>query len=109
METLDAKRIVLTRLEPIPSPPFPDESNARVRKIGEVRLPLAGPYHPRARLYRYPDGRLLWLVRLWESDRAVPHLVSTAVLHEFARRNGLSGLGAEVDALVERATGHRRP
>jgi hypothetical protein len=106
---LDAKRIVLTPSEPVPSLPLPERPAYRVRKVGELRLPIAGPYCPRARLYQYPDGRLLWLVRLWERDRAVPHLVSTAVLREFARVNGLSRLRAEVDALVERATARPRP
>jgi len=71
-----------------------------------VRLPIAGPYRPRARLYRYPDGRLVWLVRLWEHDRAVPHVVSTATLREFARRSGLARLRADLDALEERAAEH---
>ena len=109
LETLDAERIVVTSSEPVPSQPLPEPAVQQVRKVGELRLPLAGPYHPRARLYHYPDGRLLWLVRLWECDRAVPHLVSTAVLREFARLNGLPGLRAQVDALVERATAGDRP
>jgi len=100
---LDAERIDATPPEPFLRVPLPDRRALRVRKLGEIRLPIAGPYRPRARLYRYPDGRLLWLVRLWEVDRAVPHLVSTAVLREFARRNGLARVRAEVDALVERA------
>lgn len=106
---MDAKRIVVTSPEPVPSQPVPERSVPRVRKVGELRLPLAGPYRPRARLYQYPDGRLLWLVRLWERDRVVPHLVSTAVLHEFARLNRLVRLRAEVDALVDRATAGDRP
>lgn len=105
---MDAKRIVVeTPLEPVPELPFLQRSTERVRPVGEVRLPIAGPYRPRARLYRYPDGRLLWLVRLWEYDRVVPHLVPTAVLREFARLNGLSELRAEVDALVQRASAFR--
>ena len=106
---MDAKRIVLTPSEPVPSLPFPEHDRANVRKVGEVRLPIAGPYCPRARLYRYPDGRRLWLVRLWEHDRAVPHLVSTGVLREFARVNGLPRLRAEIDALEARATAGDRP
>lgn len=107
---MDAERIVLTPFEPVLDEPVRSRTTGRVRKVGEVRLPLAGPYCPRARLYRYPDGRLLWLVRLWEVDRAVPHLVSTEVLQGFAHRNGLPRLRAEVDALVERATASgRRP
>ena len=95
--------------------PVPDERfgsahrTGRVRKVGEVRLPLAGPYCPRARLYRYPDGRLLWLVRLWEYDRAVPHLVDTDVLREFAQCNRLPSLRAEVDALVASALSRPNP
>jgi hypothetical protein len=68
-----------------------------------VCLPLAGPYRPHARLYRLSDGRLLWHVRLWEVDRAVPHVVSTDALRTFARLNRLPGLEAAIDALVRRA------
>jgi hypothetical protein len=106
---LDAKRIVLTPSEPVPSQPLPEHGRLGVHKVGEVRLPIAGPYCPRARLYRYPDGRLLWLVRLWEHDRAIPHVVSTWVLREFARVNGLAGLRIELDALEERANGSDLP
>jgi len=107
---LDAHSIVATT----PREPVPDElvlppTRGRVRRIGEIRLPVAGPYRPRARLYRYPDGRLLWLVRLWETDRVVPHLVSTEILREFARSSRLPRVRAEIDLLVERATYGRRP
>ncbi len=71
--------------------------------MGAVRLPLAGPYLPRARLFQLPDGRLLWQLRLWEVDRAVVHLVSTEVLRTFARVNRLPTLEAEVAALVQQA------
>jgi len=107
---LDAQRIVVTTpREPVPETTFPEPGAGRVRKVGELRLPMAGPYCPRARLYRYPDGRLVWLVRLWEYDRAVPHLVATATLREFARINRLPRVRAEVDALVERARSRDRP
>lgn len=107
---MDAKRIVVTTpREPVPETTLPHRSERRVRPVGELRLPIAGPYCPRARLFRYPDGRLLWLVRLWEYDRAVPHVVSTATLREFARINRLPRLRAEVDALVEVATESGRP
>jgi len=39
----------------------------------------------------------------------VPHLVSTAVLREFARVNRLPEVRAEVDALVEAAIERDRP
>jgi len=108
---LDAQRIGVTTIrEPVPETTFFEPAAGKVRKIGELRLPIAGPYRPRARLFRYPDGRLLWLVRLWEYDRAVPYLLSTAALREFARINRLPRVRAEVDALVDRATSsHERP
>ena len=109
-KTLDANRIAAaTPFEPLRSQPIPSRIAPRVRRVGEVRLPIAGPYRPRARLYRYPDGRLLWLVRLWEYDRAVRHLVSTAVLREFARLNRLPRLRAEIDDLVDRSAGRGGP
>jgi len=75
----------------------------RVQRIGSVRLPIAGPYRPVARLFRFPNGRLLWHVRLWEYDRAVPHIVSTTTLIAFARRNGLRSLELEIARLVGNA------
>lgn len=106
---MDAKRIVAAPREPVLGESLSQRPALRVRKIGELRLPIAGPYLPRARLYRYPDGRLVWLVRLWDHDRVVPRLVSTAVLREFARINRLARVRAEVDALVERANIGGRP
>ena len=95
--------------EPLLGQPLPARSVPRVRRVGELRLPIAGPYRPRVRLYQYPDGRLLWLVRLWEYDRAVPHLVSTDTLRQFARLNRLPRLRAEIDALVNRASDRSGP
>ncbi|MCI4365354.1 MAG: hypothetical protein L3K10_04750 [Thermoplasmata archaeon] len=79
-----------------------------LRPIGAVRLPIAGPYRPWARLYRMPDGRLLWHVRLWERDRAVPHVVGTATLVAFARGARLTSLERELERLVRIATEGRR-
>jgi len=105
---VETTHVAATPSQPVPADFVLSPTSGRVRKVGELRLPIAGPYCPRARLYRYPDGRLVWLVRLWEVDRAIPRLVSTDVLREFARTNGLSGVRAEVDALVERANRGRR-
>ncbi len=80
-------------------------SARRPRAIGRLRLPLAGPYRPWATLYQFPDGRLLWLVRLWEVDRPVRRLLPTWVLRTFADRNRLVALRLEIDELVERAPG----
>lgn len=71
-----------------------------VRRVGTVRLPIAGPYRPVARLFRFPDGRLLWHLQLWEYDHAVPHIVGTEVLIAFARANRLPALEQEIDRLV---------
>ena len=106
---MDANRIAPTPSEPVPELATPTLRTGRVRSVGFVRLPIAGPYRPRARLYVYPDGRLVWLLRLWEVDRAVPHLVSTEALRAFARCNDLPEVRAEVDALVERAIARLRP
>lgn len=100
---MDAERIVGKSTEPFPRQPVPAHSPRRVVCLGELRLPLAGPYRPRARLYRFPDGRLLWRVRLWEYDQVVPHLVPTDVLRRFARVNRLSALAASIEELVSGA------
>ncbi|MGI0072170.1 MAG: hypothetical protein ACRECT_08935 [Thermoplasmata archaeon] len=97
MENLDAICIDRTPSQPVSTRPI-----APVRKIGRLRLPLAGPYRPWARLYLFPDGRLLWTVRLWEHDRAVGHLVRTETLRAFARRNTLPALLREIDRLYAR-------
>jgi len=85
----------------------PRRPTRNVRLLGTVRLPIAGPYRPVARLFRFPDGRLLWHVRLWEYDHAVPHVVGTAVLTAFARANGLSALEQEIDRLLREGNGVR--
>lgn len=85
------------RAEPLPRPP-------EVRRVGRLRLPLAGPYRPWATLYRYPDGRTYWVVRLWEVDRAVRRVYTTAALRTWVVRQRLPGLLRELDALVATAT-----
>jgi hypothetical protein len=88
--------------QPVPRQPVPAD-RARVRVVGELRIPLAGPYAPRAQLIRFPDGRLLWRLRLWEYVRPVTHVVGTDTLRAFARINGLPALRAEIDRMVEEA------
>lgn len=82
------------------------ETDPRVEYVGRVRLPIAGPYRPWARLYRLPDLRRIWVVRLWDRCRAVRRVTSTSVLLEFARRNGLSELAARVRSLDRRGRGN---
>ena len=78
-----------------PIPAYAPEGR-RPRSIGRVRLPIAGPYRPWARLYELDDGRRLWVVRLWEFDRPVARCFSTATLLGFARLNGLRALESEI-------------
>lgn len=78
------------------------DSDPRVRYVGRVRVPIAGPYRPWARLYRLPDQRRVWVVRLWDRHHAVRRLVSTAVLLEFARLNQLPGLAVRIRWLDRR-------
>ncbi|MCI4352114.1 MAG: hypothetical protein L3K14_01820 [Thermoplasmata archaeon] len=99
----------LVPAEPLPwldddSLPRPEllDGRARTAYIGRVRLPIAGPYRPWARLYRLPDRRLLWVVRLWHRDRAVRRVTSTPTLLEFARLNRLGTVAARVRSLDRR-------
>ncbi len=99
-------RRVVAALEPLRSTcdehaPRSDRPR-RVRRIGRVRVPLAGPYRPWATLYRLPDGRAVWVIRLWELGRPVPRVVGTAALLAYARRSGLAALADEVEALAAR-------
>lgn len=80
--------------------PDPLRTGSDVRRVGRLRLPLAGPYRPWATLYRFPDGRTLWVVRLWDVDRAVRRVYATATVRQWAARQGLVSLVAEVDALL---------
>lgn len=103
MEHVDANGI-----EPNAPQPIPRRTTARVRRIGAVRLPIAGPYRPWARLYLFPDGRTVWVVRLWEYDRAVPHALGTPTLRTFARQNRLTALEREIDRLAAAARAEAR-
>jgi hypothetical protein len=82
--------------------PEPLETHPQVAYIGRVRIPIAGPYRPWARLYRLPDLRLVWIVRLWDRTRAVRRVTSTSALLEFAQVNGLWELATRVRSLDHR-------
>jgi hypothetical protein len=84
--------------------PIPEDFDAdpRIEYVGRVRLPIAGPYRPWARLYRLPDGRSVWIVRLWEQHLAVRRVASTSTLLAFARLNQLPVLAARIRALDRR-------
>jgi len=84
--------------------PIPEEldTDPRVEYVGRLRVPIAGPYRPWARLYRLPDLRLVWVVRLWDRYRAVRRVASTPALLEFARLNRLPAVAARVRTLDRR-------
>jgi hypothetical protein len=100
--------------QPVPAEPLPwlDESvfptpsefdfERQVEYVGRVRLPIAGPYRPWARLYRLPDCRLVWVVRLWDRDRAVRRVATTTCLLEFARVNRFPALAIRIRSLDRR-------
>jgi hypothetical protein len=86
----------------IPRSDRPRPGSHRVVRIGRVRVPLAGAHRPWASLYRLPDGRELWCVRLWEDGQPVRRTVSTATLLSYARRSRLRQLETEILELGRR-------
>lgn len=80
-----------------PIPPLPRGT----RLVGSVRVPLTLHAQPKATVYRFPDGRTLWCLRLWESDRPVRRCVSTATLRRFARIQCVPELTAAIDRLID--------
>lgn len=71
-----------------------------VRRLGRVRLPLAGAYRPWATLYRFPDGRTLVLVRLWGTTGPVRRVYDASVVRAWAMAQRLTELAAAIDALA---------
>jgi len=74
----------------------PAPGSYRVLRIGRLRVPLAGAYRPWATLYRMPDGREVWCVRLWEEGGPVRRALSTSTLLGYARRSRLRRLEAQI-------------
>jgi hypothetical protein len=75
----------------------------RVRRLGRLRVPIALHYQPWATLYRLPDGRLLFCVRLWEGERPVTRVVDVATVRAYARQNRLTAFAEELESLLDRA------
>jgi hypothetical protein len=74
-----------------------------VRVLGTIRVPVTLTACPRATLYQYPDGRLLFCLRLWDVDGATRRCVSPGTLRAYARESGLATLEREIDDLVRLA------
>jgi hypothetical protein len=79
-----------------------DRTPAGVRRIARVRVPITLTVRPWATLYRLPDGRRLWCLRLWEGEAPRRRCVSTERLRAYARASGLPGLERELEE-AERA------
>ncbi|MHB8352391.1 MAG: hypothetical protein ACYDFT_06885 [Thermoplasmata archaeon] len=84
-------------------PSAPEEG--RIARVGRVRLPLTLTARPWVTLYRYPDGRLVGVVRLPVDGHFRSTLVSPARLYRYARRSGLGRLEEDLDRLRAHALG----
>lgn len=80
--------------------PRPTETRRPVRRIGRLRVPLAGAYRPWANLYRLPDSRTIAILRLWEGDRPVRRVVPVDALVRYAERSQLPALLDELRNLT---------
>ncbi len=103
--TVSTEKVYGALDEPVPRPTVldPDSAAPRGRVLGAVRLPIAGPYRPWARLHVGPEGGLYWTVRLWDRDRARTFVASSEALRRFARVNRLGTVERAIDALLARA------
>lgn len=77
----------------------------RIARVGRVRLPLTLTVRPWVTLYRYPDGRLVGVVRLPVDGHLRTTLVDPARLYRYARRSGLRRLTEDLDRLQAHALG----
>lgn len=106
---LETHEVVWERHEPVPSQTLPRHPGRPGRFVGAVRLPIAGPYRPWARIYRCDDGSLVGTVRLWYVDRPLLCQVDADVLRTFARVNRLRELASAIDYLLDLAAEGTRP
>jgi hypothetical protein len=107
--TLETREVGRKPSQPVPREPISPASPSLDGYVGAVRLPLGGPYCPKARLFVAPDGRTRWIVHLWVVDHVVRRELTTEEVRAFARRNGLRVLEAQIDCLLELAAPGGRP
>ena len=100
---MTTEKVRSERPQPVRRPPVPATDRFRVRWVGAFPLPLAGPHRPWTHLYADTDGTLWWTVRLWDTGHAVPHVVTTEQLRQYARESGLASVERTIDRLVESA------
>jgi len=104
METVRPK-VVPAEPVPEPYPNAPAPLDRRPAPMARIRVPLTLTVRPWATLYRLPDGRRWWCVRLREDGTVRTRCVSTARLRAYARINGLRAMEEELDAALARLAG----
>ncbi|HTT26538.1 MAG TPA: hypothetical protein VMH90_06225 [Thermoplasmata archaeon] len=104
---MEAQRPKVVPAEPVPRPH--DERSSpdpvRPRPLARIRVPLTLTVQPWATLYRLPDGRRWWCLRLREDGEIRTRCVSTARLRAYARASRLPALEAAIDAALSRTGG----
>jgi hypothetical protein len=93
--------------QPVPelilSPVDPDRPP--VRRVASVRVPLTLTICPWATLYEFPDGRLLWCLRLPGVSGVRTRCIGSEALRRYARESGLTRLERGVSRALAKARG----
>jgi hypothetical protein len=96
---MEPQRPQVVPTEPVPEPI--DVASAdplrRTRALARIRVPLTLTVQPWATLYRTPDGRRWWCIRLPEAGTVRTHCVSTERLRAYARMNRLAEMEHAID------------
>ena len=90
--------------QPVPEPIVLDlcpPRNGVVRRA-RIRVPLTLTVRPWATLYRLPDGREIWCLRLRDDGEVRTRCVPTERLRSYARRSGLRTLEADLRRATKR-------
>ena len=110
---MQSVRPPVARRQPVPEPIPPCPLPSRATPLARVRVPVTLHVRPWATLYRLPDGRRIWCVRLPREDGEPVHrCVPTDRLLAYARSSALSELEADLRralALAERGGDARSP
>jgi|HubBroStandDraft_3_1064219.scaffolds.fasta_scaffold55914_2 hypothetical protein len=104
---MDPQRPKVAQREPVPelTEPNPLPPRCRVRPLARLRVPLTLTVRPWATLYRLPDGRTLWCIRLPAHGVVVTRCVASHQLRTYARINGLAQMEHELDDALAGAGG----
>jgi hypothetical protein len=100
---MDPQRPTVVPTEPVPEPECELRRSRprRPRPIARIRVPLTLTVQPWATLYRLPDGRLWWCLRLRDGGTVRTRCLTTERLRAYARLSRLPALERALDeALV---------